>query len=211
MTATTWVCLDIGETLVEETRVWTNWADLLGVTPLVLMGAIGASLATGGSHGDALARFDPAWTERIDEAEGRYGAFRADDLYPDAIPSLVALADAGLSVAIIGNQPARRTAELQALGVSADVIVMSDELGAEKPTAAFYDLALAAMGDPDPAAVAYVGDRVDNDVIPAIDRGLRAIHLRRGPWGILGPQADGTGAMVADDLAGVVSLLTGSA
>jgi FMN phosphatase YigB (HAD superfamily) len=30
--------------------------------------------------------------------------------------------------------------------------------------------------------IAYVGDRVDNDVRPAAAAGMRAIFIRRGPW-----------------------------
>ena len=30
-----------------------------------------------------------------------------------------------------------------------------------------------------------MGDRVDNDVLPALDAGLVAVHVRRGPWGLL--------------------------
>ena len=41
------------------------------------------------------------------------------------------------------------------------------------------------MGNPEPAAVAYVGDRVDNDVLPSIAAGMRAVWLRRGPWGVI--------------------------
>ena len=33
--------------------------------------------------------------------------------------------------------------------------------------------------------VLYVGDRVDNDVLPAMDFGMRTCWLRRGPWGQL--------------------------
>ena len=33
--------------------------------------------------------------------------------------------------------------------------------------------------------LAYVGDRVDNDVLPAAAAGLVAVHVRRGPWGRL--------------------------
>jgi FMN phosphatase YigB (HAD superfamily) len=33
--------------------------------------------------------------------------------------------------------------------------------------------------------MAYVGDRVDNDVAPALAAGLVAFHVRRGPWGYL--------------------------
>ncbi|MGH2831128.1 MAG: HAD hydrolase-like protein [Actinomycetota bacterium] len=30
--------------------------------------------------------------------------------------------------------------------------------------------------------MAYVGDRIDNDVAPAADAGMYAVWLRRGPW-----------------------------
>jgi FMN phosphatase YigB (HAD superfamily) len=33
--------------------------------------------------------------------------------------------------------------------------------------------------------IAYVGDRVDNDVLPALAAGMVAVHIRRGPWGYL--------------------------
>ena len=39
-----------------------------------------------------------------------------------------------------------------------------------------------------PAELAYVGDRIDNDVVPAAAAGMVAVHVRRGPWGHL--QAD---------------------
>lgn len=209
---TSWVCLDIGETLVDETRVWATWAEVLGVTPLTLMGAIGASIAAGGSFGEALDRFTDDWRTRHATFDAAFGGFRATDLYPDALPALAAFADAGLRVAVIGNQPSRRTAELRALGVAPDVMVMSDELGHAKPDPAFFAAALEAMGGPAPQDVTYVGDRIDNDVVPARAAGLRTIHLRRGPWGILGPQADGfdgrTADAVADGLMEVVALLS---
>jgi FMN phosphatase YigB (HAD superfamily) len=37
----------------------------------------------------------------------------------------------------------------------------------------------------EPAKIAYVGDRVDNDVLPALAAGLVAVHIKRGPWGHL--------------------------
>ncbi|MBN8901527.1 MAG: HAD family hydrolase, partial [Rhodospirillales bacterium] len=33
------------------------------------------------------------------------------------------------------------------------------------------------------AEIAYVGDRLDNDVLPARAAGMTAVFLRRGPWG----------------------------
>jgi len=125
------------------------------------------------------------WRGRIPQVERAYGGFRADDLYPDALAALAALRAQGYRLAVIGNQPAERTAELKAIGVDAEVIAMSDELGLAKPDPAFFARSLELMGGPGPESVAYVGDRIDNDVVPAIAGGMRAVWLRRGPWGVI--------------------------
>ena len=203
-----WVCLDIGETLIDETRVWTTWAGVLGITPLVLHAALGAAVAAGGSYPQALERFDARWADRYEEFSKAYVAFRPSDLYPDVAEGLSTFAAAGLGVAIIGNQPASRTAELRAVGVDPEVMVMSEELGVEKPSADFYAVVVQRLGVSNPDLITYVGDRMDNDIRPAVANGLRAIHLRRGPWGIIGPQDDGTATGVAEDLAGVLALLS---
>ncbi|HWH33574.1 MAG TPA: HAD family hydrolase, partial [Egibacteraceae bacterium] len=103
---------------------------------------------------------------------------------PDALPGLAALRGAGLRVAVVANQPASRTAELRALGVDAEVMAMSDELGVAKPDPAFFARVLELVDAP-AERVAYVGDRVDNDVLPALRAGLRPVWLRRGPWAAL--------------------------
>jgi FMN phosphatase YigB (HAD superfamily) len=110
--------------------------------------------------------------------------------------------DGGYRLAVIANQPAARTAELRAIGVEADVIAMSDELGVAKPDPAFFARCFELMGSPAARSVAYVGDRVDNDVIPAVAAGMRAIWLRRGPWGLIQQLPDGVRpALVVDSLA----------
>jgi hypothetical protein len=45
-----WVCLDVGETLVDETRIWSIWADMVGVARLTFMAMLGAVIARGGQH-----------------------------------------------------------------------------------------------------------------------------------------------------------------
>jgi HAD superfamily hydrolase (TIGR01549 family) len=196
-----WFVLDIGEVLIDETRVWSVWADVLGLPAFTLMGAIGGAVASGGDHRDAFALLGAAdWPARQAAFEARYGGFRAGDLYADALPSIAAVRAAGYGVAIMGNQPASRSDELRALGVDADLIAMSGELGVEKPDPAFFAAVVSATGAP-PGDIAYVGDRVDNDVLPARAAGLRPVWLRRGPWGALHrlpegvavPQAHGLG------------------
>ena len=180
-----WVCLDVGETLIDETRIWSTWADELGVPRLTFLAALGAVIARGGEHRDVFPIFGADdWPLRIASVEAAYGGFRADDLYPDAIPALEALR-AAHRVAIVANQPAVRADQLRAIGVEADVLAMSETMGVAKPEPAFFVHALELMGSPDPASVAYVGDRIDNDVRPAAAAGMRAVWLRRGPWGVI--------------------------
>ena len=187
-----WVCLDVGETLIDETRVWSIWADELNVPRLTFLAALGAVIARGGEHRDVFPMFGADdWQLRMAAVEGQYGGFAPEDLYPDAVPAIAALRDAGFRIAIVANQPFSRAAELGAIGVEADVVAMSEGMGVAKPDPAFFDRALELMGTPDPATVAYVGDRVDNDVVPAIAAGMRSVWLRRGPWGVIQELPDG--------------------
>ena len=180
-----WVCLDVGETLIDETRIWSIWADELGVPRLTFLAALGAVIARGGEHRDVFPMFSADdWPLRLPSVEATYGGFRAEDLYPDALPALEALRE-NHRLAIIANQPAIRGEQLREIGVEADVMAMSEAMGVAKPDPAFFARALDLMGSPDPAQVAYVGDRIDNDVRPASAAGMRAVWIRRGPWGVI--------------------------
>ena len=181
-----WVVLDVGETIIDETRVWSIWADMLGIPRLTFLAGFGAVLARGGEHRDVFELFNVAdWRTAWPEHEAIYGGFQVDDLYPDAIAALDALRGRGYRVAVIGNQPTSRTAELRRIGIEAEVIAMSAEMGVAKPSQQFFERALELLGSPAASSVAYVGDRVDNDVLPAVVAGIRAVWIRRGPWGFI--------------------------
>ena len=81
-----------------------------------------------------------------------------------------------------GNQSARLEAWARSAGLPVDVIGSSASWGVRKPSPAFFERLVAEAGF-EPGRVAYVGDRVDNDVRPAAAAGMTAIFLRRGPWG----------------------------
>ena len=187
-----WACLDVGETLIDETRIWSLWADELAVPRLTFLAALGAVIARGGEHRDVFPIFGADdWERRLPDIERAYGGFASSDLYPDALRAITGLRTAGLDLAVVANQPASRSAELRAIGIDVDVMAMSEALGVAKPEPAFFDRCLQLMGSPDAGSVAYVGDRVDNDVIPAAAAGMRAIWLRRGPWGVIQELPDG--------------------
>jgi HAD superfamily hydrolase (TIGR01549 family) len=197
-----WVVLDVGETIINESRIWRAWADELGIPQMTFMSVFGAIVARGQGYPDIVDYFAvDDWREHREAVESTLGGFKPEDLYPDVLASLDGLRERGYRVAVIGNQPAERKAQLQAIGVNAEVMAMSEDIGVMKPDPAFFTTALTLLGDPEPAAVAYVGDRIDNDVEPSAAAGMHAVWLRRGPWGIvplrLPPEAD----LVVDSLA----------
>jgi FMN phosphatase YigB (HAD superfamily) len=183
------VFFDVGETLICEDRIWREWAEWCGVPPLTFMGALGAVIGRRGSHLEVFDYFvDDFDLERVQAervAGGFVRGFGAPDLYPDALPCLRALKAAGLRVGIAGNQPADVTESFfGSCGVELDVVASSAGWGIEKPDPAFFARVAEVAGLP-PVRVAYVGDRVDNDVAPAAAAGMVAVFLRRGPWGVI--------------------------
>ena len=65
-----------------------------------------------------------------------------------------------------------------------DFVGSSARWGVEKPAPEFFARLVEVSGAA-PGKIAYVGDRVDNDVLPALAAGMTAVHVRRGPWGYL--------------------------
>lgn len=191
--APTTVVFDIGEVLIDETRVWAVWAELVGVSPLSFAAVLGAAIAQGSDHRVVFPHVAPNIEpdELAEEHERRYGGFQEQDLYADARPCLEQLRDLGFQVVLAGNQPARRTEQLRALDLPHDRLAVSEDLGAEKPDAAFFTAVMELAGAEDPGEILYVGDRTDNDVAPAAALGMRTCWLQRGPWGLLQDPPDG--------------------
>jgi HAD superfamily hydrolase (TIGR01549 family) len=180
------VCFDVGETLIDETRHWTEWATFLGVPPLTLFTAIGAIMDRGESLRRVFEIFRPdldlSQARKLRAAQGWTYDFEPTDLYPDAIPCLTDLRGRGYKVLIAGNQPVESEAALNRLGLPAHVIGSSGGWGISKPDPKFFAKVAEAAGEP-PGAIAYVGDRLDNDVLPSLAAGMKAVFIRRGPWG----------------------------
>lgn len=180
------VCFDVGETLVDETRHWLGWAEFLGVPAMTLFTAIGVTMERGHSLRRVFEIFrpdiDPTTVRALRAARGWTYDFIAADLYPDAIPCLTVLRERGYKVLIAGNQPIEAEAALTRLDLPADLIASSAGWGVSKPDPRFFAKVIDAAGEP-PEAIAYVGDRLDNDVLPSLAAGMKAVFVRRGPWG----------------------------
>jgi HAD superfamily hydrolase (TIGR01549 family) len=179
------VVFDVGECLVDETREYGTWADWLGVPRHVFSAVFGAVIARGQDYRETFQVFQPGFDlekarqQRADEGIPEW--FGGDDLYPDVRPALARLRDAGLWVGIAGNQTTRAGGILRSLELPADMIVTSDDWGAAKPDPAFFRRMIEAVPF-DPGSILYVGDRLDNDIVPASAAGLRTALIRQGPW-----------------------------
>lgn len=197
------VVFDVGEVLIDESTEYGTWADWLGVPRHTFSAMFGAVIARGEDYRQVFQHFRPGFNlaeerqKRLDAGMGEF--FNARDLYPDVRPSLAGLRAGGYRVGIAGNQTLRAGALLRELNLPADFIVTSDDLGSEKPDVAFFERLIERQGL-EPSSTAYVGDRCENDVLPAQKAGLRGVLLRRGPWGYVNerhPDADGADARIS--------------
>jgi putative hydrolase of the HAD superfamily len=116
-------------------------------------------------------------------------------LYDDALPFLRELRSRGVKVAIVSNCDENTRPLLAACGVAAlaDALILSCEVGAEKPAAAIYQQALGRLGVPAEAAL-FVDDNA-GFCAGAEELGISALRIVRG-------QADGhrPGAAVVTSL-----------
>ncbi len=101
-------------------------------------------------------------------------------LQPDARPALAALHDR-YRLGVLANQERwiRRTMARDGLDGFFDLWFVSAELGLDKPDPRIFQAALEAAGVP-PGRCAMVGDRLDNDIVPAMAEGMRGVWLLRG-------------------------------
>lgn len=166
------VVFDVGETLIDETGMWQRAADVAGVPRFTLMGVLGGLAARGEHHAKV-------W--EILGVELPDATWCPDDFYRDALPCLQRLRSQGLLVGAAGNVPIGYEEPLRE---HVDVLGSSGLWGIEKPAPEFFERIAAEVGLAAPE-IAYVGDRVDNDVEPALAAGMTAVHIRRGPWGYL--------------------------
>ena len=185
------VFFDVGETLVDEERYWRTIARAAGQRPHVVWAALGKTIERREEHWELWGHLGVERPAPADEV-----AYSTDDLYPDALACLESVRSHGVLVGVAGNQSAAMERWAREF-LPVDVVVSSASLGVRKPDPEFFarlvELAGVASGE-----VAYVGDRADNDAGPALEAGLVAFHLRRGPWGRL--QETPAGAIPIDSL-----------
>ena len=126
---------DVGETLVDETRVWAEIADGLGVPRFTFAGVIGGLAARGEPH------------QRVYELLGveprRGGSFEPGDLYDDARR---ASRSCGAAATGSGSPATRAKAAYDRIELDVDFVASSADWGVEKPAPAFFARVVEACG-----------------------------------------------------------------
>ena len=177
------VFFDVGETLVDEERWWRVLAERSGLQPHVVWAALGVTIERGEEHNELWRHLGverpTSWADDL--------SYELDDLYPDAIACLESVRRLGLRVGIVGNQPAADGALGAGRGAPGRRRSRHPRASASRSPIRASSSSSSSSPGATPSEVAYVGDRVDNDVLPAAAAGLVAIHVRRGPWGMLQP------------------------
>ena len=101
-------------------------------------------------------------------------------LYDDVIPTLDALRERNIPIAIVSNWDSRLPRLLKAMGIADrfEFILTSAEAGVSKPSPEIFHQALARIGIPAHEGL-HVGDSLEDDVIAAKNAGLQSLHIVR--------------------------------
>ncbi len=175
------VVFDGGGVLVDETRMWVVWTDLLDVSRATFLMEFEAVIKERLHHHEVFELLAP---EADIAALALHVPYRIEprDLYPDAAPALRMLRERGARMAVAANQPAQSRAALLETGLKLEFIVISEIAGLARPQREFFT-PIAETADLDPSGIAYVGDRLDNDILPARQAGVVSTFILRDPWG----------------------------
>ena len=172
-----WIFFDVGSTLVDETEAYDHRVrEMIAGTSITFkeFDDVRVALARQGLDGNsaAIKHFGLTKTPWHSEDEVPYS---------DAHTTLAALIDKGYKLGIIANQKLGTTERLESWGLRQyfDVIVASAEIGYAKPDKEIFEKAFE-LAKCTAAESVMVGDRLDNDIIPAKVLGIKTVWLKNG-------------------------------
>ncbi|MBR3876246.1 MAG: HAD family hydrolase [Clostridia bacterium] len=172
-----WIFFDLGSTLVDETEAYDRRArEMIAETDISFKEFDDAriALARKGLDGNSAAIEYFGLTKTPWHSEHELP-------YPDAHSTLAALCDKGYRLGVIANQNSGTRERLEKWGLLKffDLVVASSDVGYSKPDRRIFEKAFEFAG-----CMAYeslmVGDRLDNDMIPAKALGMKTVWLKQG-------------------------------
>ena len=171
-----WLFFDVGSTLVDESKVYEDRmkriADLSGLTYEQIY-KYAMSFYKENKKGDLeVAR---QLGVKLPKWESQY-----ERLYTDTKDCLKKLSRI-YKIGVIANQSLGTSERLENLGVRKyiDLIIASAEEGVSKPDRRIFEIALERSRCRPENAV-MIGDRIDNDIVPAKQLGMKTIWIKQG-------------------------------
>ncbi|MBR4223208.1 MAG: HAD family hydrolase [Oscillospiraceae bacterium] len=174
---TKWLFFDVGTTLVDETKAYDHR----------IRDAISGTDITYEQFNEKRRYFAEQNMRGDIEAMNFFGLKRTpwhsedEILYPDAAEILAHLYRKEYKLGVIANQPPGTEQRLGRYGIRGwfDVVVASAEAGIAKPDREIFlkalDIAGCSAGD-----AVMIGDRLDNDIYPAMDLGMSTVWIKQG-------------------------------
>ena len=151
--------------------------------------------------------------EALERLAWKHWAYPPGVLFADVVPALDGLRAAGYGLGVIANQPTQVRSALERDGLVPYLQVwgVSEDLGLQKPDPALFVHAVRTAGVR-PSETAMVGDRLDYDILPAKEAGMRTVWVLRGeapdrptPEQLAAPD------VAVKDLRGIVAVIAGLA
>ena len=172
-----WIFFDVGSTLVDETDAYDHRVrDMVADTGITFeeFDNMRIVLAQQGFDGNSAA---------IEYFGLKKTPWHSEDEIPffDARSTLEALCRKGYKLGIIANQNPGLETRLENWGLRQyfEVIAASAEIGYAKPDKEIFESALKLAGCTARQSV-MVGDRLDNDIIPAKSVGMKTVWVKNG-------------------------------
>ncbi|MCH5316784.1 MAG: HAD-IIIA family hydrolase [Eubacterium sp.] len=181
-----WIFFDIGSTLVDETECYkARYTETVKDTDISYEEfenkVIEYSKQNKKGDHKAVKYFNltlAKWRKELEE------------LYPETEVVLKSLFERGYKLGIIANQSLGSEKRLEEWGILKyfDVVIASAEEGVAKPDKEIFFRALK-KANCDPKNAVMVGDRLDNDIVPANEIGMKTIWIKQGLGGYATPQS----------------------
>ncbi len=175
-----WLFFDLGSTLVDETkcieyRIKETLKQSNAPTKEVFFACMEKMIASNRlPYKDAVKEFGLEQINWPKEFEQLY----------ESVPEVLQALAGKYKMGIIANQSLGSEERMRNWGILDyfDVIVASAEAGVAKPDKRIFGLALEKSGAK-PEECCMIGDRLDNDIIPAKEMGLHTIWVRQSWFG----------------------------
>ena len=176
MTNYKWLFFDIGSTLINEEKAYQDRIEQVIAETNITYDTFYQRMLVlfqEGLKGDLIALQEyslerPKWKSEL------------EILYPDAKIVLETLHNR-YKIGVIANQLPNLEKRLENFGIRQwiDLIISSADCGFSKPSSKIFQLALQQASCSASSAI-MIGDRLDNDIVPAKALGMKTIWIKQG-------------------------------